>query len=303
MHRLSIVIFSVILILASCGKQKEENTDKDIITVSILPQKYFVEQIAGDNFEVNVMIPPGANPVTYDPSPRQMKMLDKSLAYIKIGHLAFEKAWFSKFKSANSNMEIADQSTRVDLIVNDAGHHHHGEDHHEAGVDPHIWTSPKSVKKQIEVIYTLLSNLDPENNLYYRKNTIQFSKKIDSLDSYIENKFSGMERRSFLIFHPALSYYSRDYGLSQIPVEIEGKEPSPIKLRELVDKAKSKNIQRVFIQEQFNTDNARTVAREIGGKAEVIDPLAYDWYQSIKDITDKLAASMKKQQEDEQKNS
>ncbi len=291
--KLSIFIFSFLFILASCSKN-EKGADNNTITVSILPQKYFVEQIAGDKYEVNVMIPPGANPVTYEPSPGKMKMLSQSQAYLKTGHLQFEKAWFAKIKSANPNMQIADQSTKVNLIVTKAKEHKHAGHHHHEGIDPHIWTSPKSVKKQIEVIYKLLSNLDPEYDLYYRKNTLKFGKELDSLDSFMNGKFRGIESRDFLIFHPALSYLARDYDLNQIPIQIEGKEPSPVKLQKLVDMAKTKNLETVFIQKQFNTDNAKTVAREIGGEVVVIDPLAYDWYEGMKDIASKLAEAMSK---------
>lgn len=293
MSRLKIfVIFFGILIMAeSCGKRSDstETDQRLMLTVSIPPQKYFIEQIAGEKFKINVMIPPGANPVTYDPSPGKMKEVANSVAYIKIGHLAFEKIWMDKFTSVNPDMKIIDQSKYTELIQADkeAIHHNHN---HSSGVDPHIWTSPKAVKKQVKAIKEGLTEIDPEHESFYNENYRNFLNNIDTLDSFIKRKLKDVKEESFMIFHPALSYYARDYGLNQISIEFEGKEPTPSKLKEIVDLARKEQIRTVFIQKQFNTDNAKTVAEEIGGRLEVINPLDSNWVRTIKDITEKIAA-------------
>lgn len=294
MKRLFLFLVFISYLFTSCVK-KTDVSDRQMISVSILPQKFMVEQIVGDHYDVHVMIPPGASPVTYDPSPRQFQKLSNSKAYIKIGYLAFEKAWMDKIKSSNPDMAIYDQSASVKLII-DGEHKTHGEGAHQhshGGVDPHIWTSPKSVKKQVQSILDYVVDMDPENESFYRENCQSFLKQIDSLDHYIEEKFSEIENRSFLIFHPALSYLARDYHLNQIPIEIEGKEPSPQKLRELIQEATEKNIQTILVQEQFNTDNAKAIAHEINGQVITVNPLDYQWIQGMRDITNKLASSMK----------
>ena len=292
MNTFRLLVWGLILLLASCGKKPESSTEK-VMTVSILPQKYFVEQLAGNHYEINVMIPPGANPVSYDPSPKQMKLVSQSDAYLRIGHLAFEKAWLPKIKSLNPELKMLDQSLNVNLIK-DTKHSHHGDSHeHHDGIDPHIWTSPKSVKKQIEVIYNYLVEIDPDNNLFYRKNYLRFMQRVDSLDLYASESFKDFKDRTFLIFHPSLSYLARDYNLNQVPIEIEGKEPSPVVLTQVLDTARKHDIHTVFIQKQFNTSSAETIAREIDGKVVTINPLEYDWYSGTKDIVDKLSESMK----------
>jgi zinc transport system substrate-binding protein len=289
MNKNILIFFIISLFFLSCGKEKS-SSDVKTLTVSILPQKYFVEQIAGDKIDVQVMIPPGANPVSYDPSPRQLQKLSQSHAYLKIGYLAFENVWLPKMKSTNKDMEVWDQSLNVDLIKTHS--HHHG--HHKRGIDPHIWTSPKSVKKQVKLIYRKIVKLDKEDSVFYRKNYHNFLNRIDSLDVFIEKKFDGIEDRSFMIFHPSLSYLSRDYKLNQIPIEIEGKEPSPSKLKEIIDKAKQHQVHSVFIQEQFDTHSAEVIAKELDGNVIIINPLNYEWLKEMKDITNKLSKTMQR---------
>ena len=296
MYRLKIfvIVFGILIISESClnTSDSNESDQNKRLSVSIPPQKYFIEQIAGDKFKINVMIPPGANPVTYDPSPGKMKEISNSVAYIKIGHLAFEKIWMDKFTSVNSDMKIIDQSKYTELIAADkeTNHHSHAQ---SSGVDPHIWTSPKAVKKQVKAIKEGLTEINPEHESFYNENYRVFLNNIDSLDSFIRTKLQGLKNESFMIFHPALSYYARDYGLNQISIEFEGKEPTPSKLKEIVDLARKEQIRTIFIQKQFNVDKAKTVAEEIGAKLEVINPLDSDWMLTIKDITEKIASQSK----------
>jgi zinc transport system substrate-binding protein len=282
------LLAALLLIVTGCGKKQQQDQQKNLITVSILPQKYFVEQIAGDRFEVNVMIPPGANPVTYDPAPSQMQKVEQSSAYIRVGYLVFERAWMDKIKGINPEMEVFDQSEGVDLIRN-ASHHHAG----EKGIDPHIWTSPKAVKKQVQNIGSFLTRLDPANQEDYEENTRQFLARIDSLDRMISSNLQGLEGSSFLIFHPALSYFARDYGLNQISLEHEGKEPSPSRLKEVIERAEASHIEAVFVQQQFSTDEAETLARELNAEVVRIDPLAHNWFDNMKSMSHAIVEALK----------
>lgn len=277
--------------LFSCNHQ--QNNNKPVVTVSILPQKYFVEKITGDHFNVNVMIPPGASPVTYEPSPKQMKELSASGVYFRIGHIEFEKSWMKKLKNIHPDMEVVDLSVNANLIEPDTDHHNHSHDdhHHHHGIDPHIWTSPKEVKNQVELIYRYFSDNYPDLKNEFTVNFNSFQKEIDSLDNYIESKLNPYKGKKFLIFHPALSYLARDYGLKQISIEIDGKEPTPLNMQEIISVAKSEKIKIVFVQKQFSTHNAEVIAREINGSVVQIDPLSYNWSESIKQIIDKIIQS------------
>lgn len=292
-----IIIYSLILILGllSCKSSKKEKVEeKESLTVSILPQKYFVEKIVGDHFNINVMIPPGASPVTYEPTPKQMKELSNSKVYIRIGHIEFEKSWMNKLKNVNPTMEIIDQSVVAELIEPEQEHeygHDHGGEHHHHGIDPHIWTSPKEVKKQIEFIYKYFIKNYPEYKSEFSNNYKSFQNELDSLDSYLVQTLEPFRNKKFLIFHPALSYVARDYGLEQISIEIEGKEPTPANIQEIIRLAKSENIKVIFVQQQFSTHNAEVIAHEINGNVVQIDPLSYDWEESIKIIANEIAKS------------
>ena len=296
MRKLGILLLLVLFLSACSNTRKNETEDKPTVTVSILPQKYFVERILGDHFKVNVMIPPGASPVSYEPTPLQMKELSNSETYIRIGHVEFEKAWMKKIRNINPDMKIIDQSVDANLIHADhkhevehdhSGHHHH----HHHGTDPHIWISPKEVTKQIELIFQYFIKEYPSLGPDLEKNYSVFQSEIDSLDLYIQNKLESLQGKKFLIFHPALSYLARDYGLGQISIEIDGKEPTPANIREIVDIAKKDNIRVVFVQQQFSTHNAEVIAKEIDGKVVQIDPLSYQWTESIKMIVDEIVKS------------
>jgi len=287
-----ILLFAVLF--TSCSNVETNKTNEKVnLIVSILPQKYFVEKIAGDHFNVSVMIPPGASPVTYEPTPRQMKALSKSSVYFQIGHIEFEKSWMKKLIAVNPEIKLVDISQTTNLIETDDsrdhGHLHAG--HHHHGVDPHIWTSPKEVKKQVQIIYESLIIEEPKLKDEFEKNYNSFIEEIDSLDQYISNELEQFKGRKFLIFHPALSYIARDYGLQQISIEIDGKEPTPANIQKIIDTAKKENIKIVFVQKQFSIHNAEVIANEIGGKVVRIDPLDFNWEKSIRLITDEIVNS------------
>lgn len=236
-----IILMIVVFGVNACNNQKQsQEQNKQSITVSILPQKYFVEKIVGDHFNINVMIPPGASPVTYEPTPIQMKELSVSSLYIRIGHIEFEKAWMSKLQNINPNMQIIDQSLSANLIEpeDDEENEHDHIGHHHHGVDPHIWTSPKEVKKQTEFLYQYFINKYPGLKLELTNNYMAFLSEIDSLDNFLNEELLAFQSKKFLVFHPSLSYFARDYGLEQISIEIDGKEPTPSNIQEVIELAK-----------------------------------------------------------------
>lgn len=277
----TIEFLPVLLLLVACGCNGRENKS-NAISVTILPQKYFVQRIAGDKFEIQVMIPPGQCPETYEPTPGQMLQLSRSRLYFGIGPLPFEKSWKDKMAEANPSLKIVDTSAGVELI---RGHHHcDGGHRHENGVDPHVWLSPKAVKIQAQHILEQLIAVDPANREYYEGNCQKFVAEIDELDRKIAELLRESRRKKFLVYHPAWSYFARDYGLDQIAIEKEGKTPSLADLAEFIDLARRENIRTILVQKQFDARFAQTIASEIGGTVVQIDPFAYDWPANLEKI-------------------
>jgi len=284
-----IFLLGIILLMLSCsngGNQKDNN----IITVSILPQKYFIDVISGNRFTVNVMVPPGASPASYEPSPKQMKELSRSKLYFRIGHIGFEKAWIKSLAKQNPDLKLIDQSKGTELIY--AEEHRHGDHVHKAGEDPHIWLSPKEVKVQLKNVYEALSNEYPIHKTEFETNYKSLQSRIDSLHFEIESKLKGCENRNFIIFHPALSYFARDYNLIQTPIEVEGKEPNPAEVKKIIDLARKENIKVVFIQKEFDIENAQSLANEINAKVIQINPLEYNWYKNMLKISETLSDAL-----------
>ncbi len=285
----NIFLLLITFTLISCGSNEKSEESNPALSVSILPQKYFVEQIAGDMFTINVMIPPGASPATYEPSSAQLIALTETDLYMKMGYTGFEISWMEKLISINKTMKVVDLSEGVDLIMEK--HQHHGGDH-IGSVDPHIWLSPKNAKIISENILLALSDVYPENEAVFNRNYQTLLTQLDSLDRFIEHEMSGLKKRSFITYHPSLSYFSRDYNLNQYPMELEGKTPSSAYLKELVDLGKSENIEIIFLQMQFDQHNAEVIAKELGAEIVQINPLDPEWYKQMLFICSKITEKL-----------
>jgi zinc transport system substrate-binding protein len=176
---------------------------------------------------------------------------------------------------------------------------HHGEaehdkDHHEhTGLDPHIWLSPPLVKIQAQTILAALQEVDPTHRSIYEANFKEFTAQIDKLDGDLKKTFEGKEGLQFMVFHPPWAYFAHAYGLKQVPIEIEGKDPKPAQLKKLIQHAREKGIKVVFVQPQFSTKSAELVAQEIGGQVAFVDPLAEDWMANLREVADKFQAALK----------
>jgi len=267
------------------------------VTVSIIPQKYFVEQIAKDLVKVNVMVGVGASPHTYEPKPGQMQMLANSDAYFSIGD-GFEKAWLPKFKSSNPKMLMVDSIKGVEKIAM-AEHHHEGEkgghekhEEHEA-LDPHVWLDPILVKIQAKNIFDALCTLYPLHVKAFEENYNAFISSIDTLDGTIKETLKEVKNRSFIVFHPSFAYFAARYHLEQIPVEISGKEVKPSELATIIKEAKEEGAKVVFVSPQFSQKSANVIAKEIGGKILTIDPLSEKWHENMLNIAKVFASELK----------
>lgn len=262
------------------------------LTVSIMPQKYFVEKIGGKNVRVNVMIPPGVDLHSYEPKPQQLQALNNAEAYITVG-VAFETAWMDRIKAANQTMLIVDSTQGIERIPMVEHHHEEGESHGvEETLDPHIWLSPKLVKIQAQNIYNGLVKIDPQRQAEYQANLKQFITEIDQLDQQISQKLTPLKNRKFMVFHPAWGYFAQDYNLEQEPIEVGGQEPSAAELADLISEAKQENIKIIFTQPEFSPRSAETIAQEIGGKVVMISDLDENWSDNLLKVSETLSQNL-----------
>ncbi len=258
------------------------------VFVSILPQKYFVQQIGMDLVKVQVLVQPGANPATYEPKPAQMTDLTAARIYFSIG-VPFESVWLKKIAAANPELTIIPTDRGIRKLTM-AAHHDADQNeeaqpakaHHHDLRDPHIWTSPPLVMMQARTILIALQTGDPAHRAVYESNYRHFVNDLLELDAALRQILSGKKGSSFLVFHPSWGYFADAYGLHQIAIEIEGKNPKPAQLQELIGLAKAKNIKAVFAQPQFSSRNAGVIAKAIGGRVILADPLALDWGANLR---------------------
>ena len=275
------------------------NASKPEITVNILPQKYFVEKIVKDKFEINVMVKPGSSPHNYEPKPSQMKSLVNSKAYFLVGD-PFEQAWMDKFKQNAKNTLFVDTTKGIEKIQMEE-HNHHDEanvdakhdEHDHSGFDPHVWLDPLLVKIQAKNIYEAMVEIDSQNGDFYKTNYEEFIKELDTLDENIKTILSPYKDKAFMVFHPSWGYFAKRYDLEQISIEIEGKEPKPNELVELIEEAKKYDIKIVFVAPQFSQKSAKTISKNINANVIAIDPISGNWKESMLDTANQIANSYK----------
>ncbi len=250
-----------------------ERGEARVISVTIEPQRYFAEKIAGGLFQICCVTPAGQSPETYDPTPRQMIQISRSRAYFRIGGLGFEQAWMKKLQSQNPGMAVFDLSEGMELVRNreEGGTHRHG------AVDPHIWTSIAGAKVIARNTYQAFLELDPENREAYQAGYRRLLEEIGRTEAEMKPLLQPLAGTAFIIYHPALTYFAREFGLRQLCIEQEGKEPSPAQMRELLEEAARSEAKVVFVQQEFDRKNAGIIARETGCRLAVINPLSYDW--------------------------
>ena len=310
MRRISYV-FIFQLITVGCVFNAGWAADRLSVFVSILPQQYFVQQIGGEQVAVQVMVSPGASPATYEPKPAQMTALSKAAVYFAVG-VPFENAWLAKIAAANRNMAVVHTEQGIARMAM-ASHDHSGDDHGDAhqhghgdshavgeekghehkGLDPHIWLAPSLVKKQAATILKALQAADPANRDHYAANYRTFLAAIEKLDGRLKTIFADRQGARFMVFHPSWGYFARDYGLEQIAIEIEGKDPKPAVLQRLIVQARQTGVKVVFVQPQFSTKSAKVVAAAIGGRVAFADPLAEEWAANLQHVAAQFEAALK----------
>jgi len=281
---LALVLFAgLALSTLSCAVEQEQ-TGKIGVTVTAPPQAEFVEGVGGDKVEVAVMVPPGADPHTYAATPSQLAALSRSRMYAKVGTpIEFELTYMDKIAAVNSAMLFVDCSKGMGLD---------GPGSEEAGMEPHIWTSPLNAKVMVRNICDGLVQVDPANRVYYEQNRDNYLQRLDALGSETRDKLADVRERAFIVYHPAWGYLARDYDLEQISIEVEGKEPSAQDISRIIDEARERNIKVVFASPQFDPRMPQVVADEIGGTVEFIDDLAPTYIDNMRAVVNKLAQAM-----------
>ena len=285
MKQIIIYISAILGLFSGCKPQSNKTTD---ITTSIPPQKYFIEQLIGTETPINVMITSGNNHANYEPTPKQLQAITTSKIYVKIGELGFENIWLGKILELNPSIIIVSLSDSISPIYGGESCDHDDHHSHEEGIDPHIWTSPKTVKSIIPNLANALTKLYPDKRELIAKNLTQLTLKISSLNKRLDEVTRNAKTKKFIIFHPGYAYLARDYGLEQIAIEKDGKEPSAGYLVELINLAKESSIKTIFIQEEFDKRNGELLAKSIKGEFVIVNPMNENWFEEMNSMIDKL---------------
>ncbi len=276
-----LLLLILMLPVISCEKNRKEKKNRAVKAfVSVEPQSFFLKIIGGDRVDVNVLVKPGRSPATYEPTPSQIASLSESDVFFTIG-VPFENAFIPKIKSMLSGLLIAD--TREGIPLRKIGNTN----------DPHIWLNPILAIKQGENMLSVLLKLDPTGASLYRKNFRQFKKAMSDVNLELIETLEPIKGFDVFVFHPAFGYFMDAYGLRQIPLEIEGKEPGTRQIIEYIEKAKELNIKVIFVQPEFSSKNAGIIAREINAVVVPINPLAGDYIKNLRDMARSILAGSK----------
>lgn len=282
MKRIVIYIGVIALFATLCGcggANRTKRDDKSQIFVSIAPLRPLVTAITGEDFDVEILVPTGASPESFELTPRQFISLHDAQMILAIGLIDFERNMLSKVDEGR----VVDLSHGIELIAGSCSHHHHG--HHCAhGVDPHVWTSPKALKIMAQNAYKAISTAYPDS-MRYRDNYEKLAVRLDSLDSSVRRICDEARVHQFIIYHPALTYLARDYGLEQISIEHEGKEPSAKRLADIIGAAREDGTKRIFYQSTYPRSTVEVIAEDIGAEPVEIDPLHEDIFANIVEMS------------------
>lgn len=272
---------------------------RPVVFVTLAPQKYFVERIAGDRVDIRVLVSQGSSEHQYDPTPQQMVALAEARAFFRLG-VSSEARVVAQLQQVAPSLRVIDtregialRSMSADEGHVDDDHVHAGDDHdHDHGPgakDPHIWLDPLLVKTQAETIVKALKAIDPAGANIYEANLSAFFADLDSVNKKIEAMLAPFRGREILVYHPSYGYFADRYGLKQVAVEVDGKEPTPKALEKLIERAKRSGTRTIFYQPQFAVASAKMLANEIEGKAVALDPLSADYLKNLESMAEAIA--------------
>lgn len=291
------LIFPVFLV--GCGPTAGEDSDRLQVAVSIRPQQWLVEQLAGDLVRVVVVLPDNANHHAFSPSDAEVSRILRSRLFFTIG-LPFEEQGPLRGGAEagrRTNMEVVSTLEGLPMIeidhVCDHGddHHHHHHHHDHGGLDPHVWLSPRLLKMQAATMADALIRVAPEHEQTFLDNLLALQAKLDELHHTIQAKLEPHRGRAMLVYHPAWGYFAHDFGLRQVAIEISGQAPSDHQLTELLRTARQENTRVVFVQPQINDVVAAAIARQINGRVEYLNPLGPDVHANLLEAAERVVAS------------
>lgn len=278
-------LFVLVVILLSSCNSKSVSDGRDSLVVTIEPLRYVVEQISGDDFNITVMVPPGASPEIYEPIPEAMRAIATSKAYISIGLLECEH---------QINSSLSDDISKLKLYRNIEGieiEYQHG-DHSHTGMDPHFWCSVKEMRTMASDVASLLCEINSDSTSKYQTGYSSFMAKLDTLDQYIDSKIEAKSGSRFITYHPDLGYFARDYNLTQLSIEVDGKEPTISSMKYLSDVISEDGIRYIFCQRQHSSDAAEVIAKQCGCEVISYDAISGDWYDNMISITDMVSKAL-----------
>ena len=274
-----LVLLLIVPILCGCVSQNEAPSGKTRVAATIAPLSEFVKIVGGDKVAIKVIVPPGAEPHTFEPTPSQMREVASADLYVMNG--AGLEFWMAKMLQANEQMVVVDSSQGIALLQESEGE-----------IDPHIWVSLRNAAVQVDNICSGLIEVDPQNKDYYYKNRDDYLEKLKALDKELNRTFASKKSKIFVVHHPAWTYFARDYGLSQVPLMENEKEPGPKYLGEVVDLAKKNNIKTIFVEPEYNPKAAEVIAREMDASIISLDPLAENYLVNMARAGREIAKSL-----------
>lgn len=275
MRKLTIPAALALLLAACAGGGRDR---RPAVTVSIEPYRYFADQVSGGRFRTAALVPRTSDPESYEPAAQQIIDLMDSRAYLASGYLGFETVSLRRIAEENPGLKVCNLADGIETIRGDGG-----------GVDPHVWLSPRNAEVIAANICAAFCELDPADSAGYKARAAKLVRRIRSVDRRIRELTGGLEHRTFIIYHPALAYFAKDYGLRQLPVCAGGKEASPSHLRKLLTQSRAEGARTLFVQKQFPSDVAERIARDSGADIVEINPLAYRWDEEMLSIAESLA--------------
>jgi len=286
------LLIAILQIGASgCAKTAPSDPNaKPTVVACVAPHGYFAQRIAGGLVEVQVLVRDGVNPHTFAPTAKDMVALSRSDLYFRAG-LGFEDSLCRKLADISNGPQIIDTRAGLDLLEM-AGHDHHDHDAHNTDMDPHVWLSPRLAARQAAIIRDAMCKQYPEHAEAFGRNAAKLSMELDALDARIAKSLAELKGRTFFVFHPAFGYFAASYGMHQEAVETGGKSPSLKDINRLIAQAKADKVRVIFVQPQFSTQAARTIAAEIGGVVVPIDPLASDYITNMEALTERVRSAL-----------
>ena len=282
------IVVSVIFLFGCSANEKNNNSNTEYkinVAVSIVPQETFVRAVGGDKVDVTTMIPPGKSPENFAPTPDIMEKFSEANIYFTVGVPTERASILPKAGEFNKDVKIVDMADEVSKV--------YGERKFESGDrDPHIWLSPKRAKVMVQIIAKELSTVDPSNEDFYESNAEKYINELDEVDAKIKNSLSSLKEKTFICYHPAFGYFADDYGLQMIALEHEGKEATIEDFQKTIDFAKKEGIKVIFYQAEIDSKQSKTLATEIGGKAEMIEPLSPEYIDNLKIMAETFKKAM-----------